>query len=43
MKKKEKEIKLLAKYRTYKYNLLKKKLYKKTLHQQRERRKMKEK
>ena len=39
MKKKEKEIRLLAKYGTFKYNLLKKKLYKEILHQRRERRK----
>ena len=39
MKKKEKEITLLAKYGTYKCSLLNKKLYKKTLHQRRERKK----
>ena len=46
MKKKEKEIKLLAKYGAYKYNLLKKQqknFIRKTLYQRRERRRRKEK
>ena len=42
MKKKEKEIRLLAKYGTYKYYLIRKKLHNKTtLHKRRERKKIK--